>query len=71
MKGCTYRDLTWNLWHFEKVVTNERLSLTIGGFKGRVDCSKIGFLQFVRGPFLRGKTQGFLFQMLYDFKTYL
>lgn len=54
MKGCTYRDLTWNLWHFEKVVTNERLSLTIGGFKGRVDCSKIGFLQFVRGPFLRG-----------------
>ena len=51
MKGSTYNDLTWNLWHFEKEVTNERLSFTISGFKGRVDCSKIGSLQFVRGPF--------------------
>ena len=51
MKGSTYNDLTWNLWHFEKEVTNERLSLTIVGFNGRVDCSKIGFLQFVRALF--------------------
>ena len=54
MKGSTYSDLTWNLWHFEKEVTNERLFLSISSFKGRVDCSKIGFFQFVRGPFLRG-----------------
>lgn len=41
MKGSTYNDLTWNLWHFEKEVTNERLSLTIVGFNGRSTVAKL------------------------------
>ena len=41
----------FDLEHFEKVVTIKRSSITIYGFKGRVDFSKIGFLQFVRGSF--------------------
>ena len=49
MEGSANR---FDLEPFEKVVITKRSSITICGFKGKVDCSKIGFLQFVRGPSL-------------------
>ena len=58
MEGSTNR---FDLEPFEKVVITKRSSITICGFKGKIDCSKIGFLQFVRGPSLRDKLKALPF----------
>lgn len=59
---------SFDLEYFEKGVTTKRSLITIYGFKGRVDCSKRGFLQFVRGSFYRNKLKALPFICCMIFK---
>lgn len=59
---------SFDLEHFEKGVTTKRSLITIYGFKGRVYCSKSGFLQFVRGSFYRNKLKALPFICCMIFK---